>query len=118
MFLKVLNITLVSAALAGAIYLYNVKYEVAAYRSQVKTLERQLIAEREAINDLHAEWSYLNRPERLKVLAERYLELEPVHAEQIVTVESLPGRTRDFSPDLSSAFGGYAGISSSTSRIQ
>jgi len=118
MFLRVLNIALVSATLAGAVYLYNVKYEVAAYRVQVKILEHQLIAEREAINDLHAEWSYLNRPERLKVLARRYLELEPVNAQQIVTMESLPGRTRNFSPDLSAPLGGYAGIGSSSSRIQ
>ncbi len=118
MFLKVVNTVLVTATLAGAVYLYNVKYEVAAYRTHLKTLENQVVAEGEAINDLNAEWSYLNRPERLKVLAGRYLALEPVHAEQIVTMENLPGRTRDFSPDLSAPLGGYAGIGSATSRIQ
>ncbi len=118
MFLRILNISLIAATMAGAVVLFNVKYEVADYRAKVKFLENQLIAEGEAINDLKAEWSYLNRPERLKELATRYLQLEPVHVQQIVTMNDLPGRTRNFSPDLPLPLGGYAGIGSPSSRIQ
>ncbi len=118
MFLKLLNISLVAASMAGAVVLFNVKYEVADYIAKVKSLENQLVAEREAINDLNAEWSYLNRPERLKELAARYLDLEPLHVQQIVSMNDLPGRTRNFSPDLPLPLGGYAGIGSTSSRIQ
>ncbi len=59
------------------------------YRTQdalerVSKLQIEIARENEAISVLRTEWAYLNRPERLRALAEAYfmeLRLMPVHAE-------------------------------------
>ena len=51
---------------------------------------RQIAVETDAIHVLGAEWSYLNRPDRLQVLAERYLDLTPIQPAQISTLQTLP----------------------------
>ena len=116
--LRVFNIGLVLASLIAAGMLYNMKYEVQSYRLVVKKLEWQLAYEREAIQVLKAEWSYLNRPERLQRLAEQYTELRPVKMEQIVTLEGLPERRMELTPELNPSLGGYAGLGGTGSRIQ
>ncbi|PLX44725.1 MAG: hypothetical protein C0605_01950 [Hyphomicrobiales bacterium] len=112
------NAGLVVLSLIAAGMLYNMKYEVQSYRLAVRKLERQLASEREAIQVLQAEWSYLNRPERLQRLAEQYTSLRPVRMEQIVSLDDLPGRAMGPIPDLSPAMGGYAGLGAGGSRIQ
>lgn len=78
-------------AVAVALFaLYRVKYEVQSLRTQVKETARQLETEREALNVVAAEWAYLNRPERLRVLARKYLSSDGVTVDQIAEVEALP----------------------------
>ena len=45
-----------------------------------------------AIHVLEAEWSYLNRPERISLLAERFLALAPLSADHVVSINDLPQR--------------------------
>ena len=68
-----------AAAAAGASALslgvYAMKYEVERLEQRVTALHRALAAQDETLQVLEAEWSYLNRPERLQALATRHLDL-------------------------------------------
>ena len=72
--------------------LFALKYEVRGLEAELERLEREALTEQEAIRVLGAEWSYLNRPERLQALAERHLALAAVSAAQIGGIELLPRR--------------------------
>ena len=74
---------LLLAVLAGAA-LFWVSQQV----QQVEREQRQLLAgidqREESIRVLKAEWDYLNRPERLEELANRYLNMTPVTADTMI----------------------------------
>ena len=63
------------------------------------SLQSNINLEKETIRVLSAEWDYLNRPERLEELAAKYLEIKPVHSEQIVVdAYMLPDREVPVTP--------------------
>ena len=84
--------TLLTLLFAGAISLvmFSVKYEVQDLEDELSRLNRSIIAERQAIHVLKAEWSHLNNPERLRSLARRHLGLKPVEAKQFGIFSGLP----------------------------
>ena len=49
---------------------YHENYETQASLREVRDLHRQIGAAHERLNVLEAEWAYLNRPDRLRDLAE------------------------------------------------
>jgi hypothetical protein len=63
--------------------LYQVELGVLAKQAELKQINHQIDANREAIHVLDAEWSYLNDPTRLAELARRYTDLAPVTPTQI-----------------------------------
>lgn len=70
--------------------LYRVKYEVQSLRMQVADISHELEKERESLHVVAAEWAYLNRPERIKSLAAKYLQSDYLMVEQIAEVEAIP----------------------------
>ena len=72
--------------------LYHLKHEVRALEDELFRLNRQILAEQEAIHVLRAEWSYINQPQRLQSLAARHLELQPTKPAQLGSLASLPAR--------------------------
>ena len=121
MILRIFYTLIIGGSFVAAIFLYNVKYEVEAYRLKMAQLRKELVQERDQINVLRTEWSHLSRPDRLQELAQRYkdtLGLEPVRVEQVVSTDELPLRPRGFVPEVKPSLGGYAGSASSASRIQ
>ena len=56
--------------------LFHLKYEVQALEKRLTGLNQAIEKDRNAIQLLEAEWTYLNRPERLARLATRYLPLK------------------------------------------
>jgi hypothetical protein len=74
----------------GAFGLYMVKYKVQAVKTQVIATERQLNNETRNLQVLQAEWTFLNRPERLKLLAEKYLDVKPMRGQQLVEFSNIP----------------------------
>ncbi|MFQ5783287.1 MAG: hypothetical protein ACE5H8_00505 [Alphaproteobacteria bacterium] len=72
--------------------LFQLKHAVQRLEDELAGLNRELLASEENIHVLRAEWSYLNRPERLAVLAARHLDLEALAPAQIGAVEVLPLR--------------------------
>ncbi len=88
--------TLLILLLAGAlgVALFAVKYEVQDLEQELIDLNRAMIADRQAIHVLKAEWSHLNNPHRLRVLARRHLGMAPVEPAQLGTLAELPERRR------------------------
>ena len=72
--------------------MFQVKYEVMQQEDTLASLYKEIADDRDQIRVLDAEWSYLTRPERLKRLAGRYLDLAPFGAAQIVDLSALPER--------------------------
>lgn len=90
-----------------ALSLFVVENEVEDMRKDLAEIERQIVADKEAIHVLKAEWAYLTRPQRIAELSSKYLDLEPVQSEQFVTgkeISRLPLRE----PKLASLSAGKA----------
>jgi hypothetical protein len=52
-------------------------------------LRKKIETERDAVAVLRAEWSLLNRPERIERLAKKHLKLNGARPQQLVTVETV-----------------------------
>jgi len=74
----------------AAFGLYMVKYRVQAIKTEVATTEKQLREEKKNMHVLEAEWTYLNRPERLRQLSAKYLDVKPAKAQQIAEFVTFP----------------------------
>ena len=72
--------------------LFQLKYEVTHLEDELARLKTDVAAEEETIRVLKAEWSFLNRPERLQALAERHLSLVGIAPVQIRNIEQIPTR--------------------------
>ncbi|MEQ8398261.1 hypothetical protein [Thalassobaculum sp.] len=81
---------LIATCLGVALFL--VKHEVQRREEQLAQLHRQILSSQEAIHVLEAEWSYLNRPDRLEALVRRHLDLVPLDNQRIGSIELLPMR--------------------------
>lgn len=75
--------------------LYHVKYSVDRMERQGLVLKEKIAEEHEAIRILEAEWSSLNRPDRLQKLSSRYLQLAPVQVVQVVNFSQIPDRAAE-----------------------
>ena len=73
--------------------MFHMSFEVDKLEMELSTLNRQALNEQEAIHVLRAEWSYLNRPDRLSDLSNELLpNLQPPAIQQIMSVEEIPER--------------------------
>jgi hypothetical protein len=78
--------------------LYQVELGVLAKEAELRQINHQIDADRDAMHVLDAEWSYLNDPTRLADLARRYTDLVPTTTTQIATFDQLLPRPRDVPP--------------------
>jgi cell division protein FtsL len=90
--LRFVNICLVLGLVALAYVIYQVKYEARALDDEIASLNKEIDTERDSLAVLRAEWSLLNRPERIERLAEKYLKLAPVQPRQLVTLDTVTER--------------------------
>jgi hypothetical protein len=72
--------------------MFQVKYEVMAQEDTLARINKDIADAREQIRVTDAEWSYLTRPDRVKGLATRYLNLVPMSAAQILELSAIPER--------------------------
>jgi cell division protein FtsL len=75
--------------------IYQVKYEARTLDEQIVSLNKKIESERDGIAVLRAEWSLLNRPERIERLAAKYLKLAPAQPRQLVTLDTVSDRDFD-----------------------
>ncbi|MEM1268156.1 MAG: cell division protein FtsL [Pseudomonadota bacterium] len=92
--MRTLTALLGVALLVGiASWAYRVNYETRDAERRVAELRRAIAEERAAIVVLRAEWAYLNRPDRLRDLAERHFDvlgLMPLDSEHFREADDLP----------------------------
>lgn len=79
----------VSVIVVASFMLYRVKYEVQALKAQIVQVTLEMEQERELLHVEAAEWSYLNRPDNLQKMADKYLGGKNVTVEQVAEVTAL-----------------------------
>lgn len=89
--LRVTSLTsLLLAVLSGSL-LFWVSQQVQQVEREQRQLQAALSQEEESIRVLKAEWDYLNRPERLEELAQKYLNMTPVSADSLIqSISAIP----------------------------
>ncbi|MEC9367221.1 MAG: cell division protein FtsL [Pseudomonadota bacterium] len=93
--MRFLSAFLISGLLGLAYGIYQIKYDTRDLDGQVAELRRAIQQERDSVAILRAEWSHLNRPERVERLARKHLGLEPLKSQQIVSMEQLASLRRN-----------------------
>ena len=79
-------IVLWSALVSAAVgVLFYTSHQTQELEAELEARHRAVIAEREAIRVLRAEWAYLNEPGRLRELARLHTPLGPAMPIQIIT---------------------------------
>ena len=69
---------------------YGTKFQAYRLEAELAGLRRAVVAERRRLHALKAEWAYLDRPQRLAQLAERYLDdLRPATPADLVALDEL-----------------------------
>ena len=95
---RLLHIVVLVALVLAAADVYKIKYESTLQAEKVAKLRADVRREQDAIANLRAEWSKLDRPDRLQVLAQRHLTLKPLEARQFDALERLPARPIELVP--------------------
>lgn len=83
--------TLALIVLAGAVSvaMFSVKYRVQVLEGKLRKIDSDILHDRKAIEVLHAEWSHLNDPARLRQLATQYLGMVPVNPDHVRTISGI-----------------------------
>ena len=95
---RFLHVVVLAALVLAAADVYKIKYESTLQAEKVSKLRADVRREQDAIASLRAEWSKLDRPDRLQELARRHLTLKPVDARQFDTLARLPERPVELVP--------------------
>ena len=95
---RLLHVVVLAALVLAAADVYKIKYESTLQAEKVSKLRADVRREQDAIASLRAEWSKLDRPDRLQELARRHLTLKPVDARQFDTLDRLPERPIELVP--------------------
>lgn len=68
--------------------MFQIKYQVQNMVDDLSETKRQIKAEQKSIRVLKAEWSYLNHPDRLRMLANKYLDTKYILLSKIHHMDS------------------------------
>lgn len=80
-------VVLVVAVAAG---MFIIKNEVVSLEKELAEINAQILTDQKEIHVLKAEWTHLNDPDRVRDLGERYANLKPLRAEQIISFSAIP----------------------------
>jgi hypothetical protein len=95
---RLLHIVVLAGLVLAAADVYKIKYESTLEAERVAKLRTELRREQDLIASLRAEWSRLDRPDRLQELAQRHLALKPLETRQYDPLDRLPERPRELVP--------------------
>lgn len=90
--LRLLNILAIAALVVSASWVYKIKFESTQQVERVARLRGELRKQRDAIATLRAEWTQLDRPDRVERLAQQHLKLGPINVSQYDPLDKLPER--------------------------
>ncbi len=90
--IRLLNLLAIVALIGSAIYAYSIKYETIFHAEKIAELKHQIKTEQDAIGMAKAEWAHVTRPERIRLLADKLLDLQTLALNQIVGPETLPDK--------------------------
>lgn len=76
-------------AIGCSIALFQVKYQVVHLENEYKQTQSRIKENLESIHILKAEWTHLNDPKRLQMLAEKHLNIAPIKASQFIPLRAL-----------------------------
>lgn len=88
--IKALNAVAFLVAVTLAVALYIAKTEAKTAQERLDEIQAQLTEERRSINMLNIEIASLEEPERLRMLARRYLGFEPLDPSREIELHDLP----------------------------
>jgi len=95
---RLLHVVVLAALVLAAADVYKIKYESTLQAERVAKLRGEVRREQDTIALLRAEWSKLDRPDRIQELAQRHLTLKPLETRQYDTLDRLPERPVDIVP--------------------
>ncbi len=95
---RLLHIVVLAALVLAAADVYKIKYESTLQAERVAKLRAEVRREQDAIASLRAEWSKLDRPDRIQELTRRHLALKPLETRQYDTFDRLPERPVELVP--------------------
>ena len=90
------DIILIAAMVAATGYTYLSKHQAETRQDEIARTETAIRQEKETIDLLNAEWSFLSQPSRLQKLAEEFageLELKTLEAKAITGAQAIPEKT-------------------------
>lgn len=93
------DILLLTVAVGGAIYTYQIKHEAELSAKKLATVKAQIAAQKRKIDLLEADWALETGPARLEQIANQFadqLKVRPMESSQVATWSELPElRPRD-----------------------
>lgn len=92
---RLMHLLAILALVGSALYAYRTKYDTLYLAEQVRKMRNQIAAEKDGIAVLKAEWQYLNKPDRVQILADKFTDLQPFSIRQVVRWSDIPARQRD-----------------------
>ncbi len=84
--------TFIGSTFALGFWAYKINYDSRAAAQRVKELEKSILLANKHFKILNAEWAHLNRPDRLRKLAEYYffeLRLTPINPDDFISFSDL-----------------------------
>jgi cell division protein FtsL len=92
MMLRLLHMVVLAALFLAAGDVYKIKYESTLQAEKVAKLRGEIRREQDTIANLRAEWSKLDRPDRIQELAQRHLTLKAADIVNYDPLDRLPER--------------------------
>ena len=92
MMLRLLHMVVLAGLFLAAADVYKIKYESTLQAEKVAKLRGEIRREQDAIANLRAEWSKLDRPDRIQELAQRHLTLKAAEIVNYDSLDRLPER--------------------------
>jgi cell division protein FtsL len=92
MMLRLLHMVVLAALFLAAADVYKIKYESTLQAERVAKLRGEIRREQDTIANLRAEWSKLDRPDRIQELARRHLTLKAAEIVNYDPLDRLPER--------------------------
>ena len=90
--LRLLHMVVLAGLFLAAADVYKIKYESTLQAEKVAKLRGEIRREQDMIANLRAEWSKLDRPDRIQELAQRHLTLKAAEIVNYDPLDRLPER--------------------------